>query len=79
MLLNLINSNKFNKILSTIGDYSLELYMTHVGIRKIARGFGIETHRVEIYLLVILGAVATSFVLHKISVPRREILKGKQL
>lgn len=79
MLLNLINSDKFNKILSKIGDYSLELYMTHVGIRKIARGFGVETHRVEIYLLVVLGAVATSFVLHKLSVPKRRKIREMSL
>lgn len=75
IILEVINWTIFNKYMAKVGDYSLELYMTHVGIRKIVKSFGADTYRLSIYLMVIVGAIIASICLHKITTP---LVKGKK-
>ncbi len=75
IILEVINWTTFNKCMAKVGDYSLELYMTHVGIRKIVKSFGADTYKVSIYLMVVAGMIISSICLHKITTP---LIKGKK-
>lgn len=46
------------------GEYSLELYMIHVAIRKAVKGLGYPTYDPPVYMCIIAASVVLSFVLH---------------
>ena len=63
-LLERLHSAKLNKVLTFIGTYSLELYLTHVSIRGVFMLCGIRTHRLIILLSYLLLSAVFSFLLH---------------
>lgn len=64
LVLELLKWNKFYRILSKIGEYSLELYMTHVTVRKVAKFMGYKLYDIRIYSIVILISIVCAVVLH---------------
>ena len=61
------HARMLRKFLRICGTYSLELYMTHVALRWIFKKAGLLTADVRIYLLVILIAVISSVMVHKVT------------
>lgn len=64
-LLNKLKFVKFNSIMRMVGDYSLELYMIHVCLRKIMKEIGIYTFEFSIYFFIIIFSILLSIPLHK--------------
>ena len=64
-ILEKIKLEKLYSGLRKVGGYSLELYMFHVGLRKIFKSFGLETYNIAIYIFLILLSIICSIALHK--------------
>ncbi len=70
--------NAGRRFLRTCGSYSLELYLTHVCCRNLAKTMDIPTNEFWVYLLVILVAVILSLPLHWIGTALSATLKPKK-
>ena len=57
----------FNKIVSKIGEYTLEIYLIHVALRRIFNHFKLYTYRIEYELFMILLTFFFSIIIHEIS------------
>lgn len=57
----------FNRILRFCGNYSLELYMTHVTLRSLMKSAGFDAYRIGQYLIMIAIAVIVSVGLNRLS------------
>ena len=55
------------RILEWLGSYSLELYLTHVAIRRIMIGIGLPTYRVRYYALLMVLSFLLSIVVKKLT------------
>ncbi|MCD7998120.1 MAG: acyltransferase [Clostridiales bacterium] len=62
-----IKSPNTCRFLSKTGEYSLELYLTHVSVRKIFHILGVETYNPLVYVGVILVSIMLSIGLRKIT------------
>ena len=67
-MMNLIHSAKFEKALSFVGMYSLELYITHVGIRELLITLDIHTHRFIILAAYLMLSVVFSYAISLINI-----------
>lgn len=56
-----------HRFLSKAGEYSLELYLTHVSVRKVFHILGVETYNPLVYIGVILVSIILSVGLRKIT------------
>ena len=74
LLLKLIKSVKFKKIVSTFGKSSFELYLTHVAIRGIMKNCGIQTYHLLNYLICIAMSIIFTCVLNSI---RRRLINNE--
>lgn len=63
ILLEAIKSDKFNRSLSAVGAYSLELYIVHVSVRTIMNYNGLYTYKALNYLIVIIVSIIVSLLL----------------
>lgn len=80
LIIDKLKNSKFIKIiidiLSKIGEYTLELYITHVCIRRILNAYGYYTCRIRYYLIVIILSIILSFIIKKSSLlVERKIIK----
>lgn len=66
LILEFLKWEKLYKIISKVGEYSLELYMTHVAIRKVAVILGYKAYKIEIYGAIVLASIVLSIILHAI-------------
>lgn len=57
---------KFNSAMEKVGEYSLELYMIHVCLRKIMKSIGVYTCEFPIYIGIIMISIILSVFLHMI-------------
>lgn len=57
---------KFNSAMEKVGEYSLELYMIHVCLRKIMKSMGVYTCEFPIYIGIIMISIILSVFLHMI-------------
>lgn len=62
-----LKCNFLKKILEWLGSYSLELYLTHVALRRIMLGIGLPTYRVRYYALLMAMSLALSLVVKKLT------------
>ncbi len=62
-----INLKILRNILTWFGNYSLELYLTHVAVRDIMKRLGFETYRIKYFLIVIAISLILSIILKKIT------------
>lgn len=74
-LLEMLNSSKLNRALSFVGSYSLELFMTHVGIRSILLNAGFRTHRIIMFTAYMLLSVMLSVVIRRVSKKTINLIK----
>ena len=57
---------KFNSAMEKVGEYSLELYMIHVCLRKIMKSIGVYTCEFPIYIGIIMISIILSVFWHMI-------------
>ena len=57
---------KFNSAMEKVGEYSLELYMIHVCLRKIMKNIGVYTCELHVYIGIIVISIILSIFLHMI-------------
>lgn len=69
-------SGIMRRVLRLAGDYSLELYLTHVTMRNLMKSIGLHSYDPLQYMVMILIAIAASFAL-KILVEKINELLGK--
>lgn len=62
-----IHCSILKKILEWFGNYSLELYLTHIILRPIMARMGYGTYRIRYECLMIILAIIFSYILKKIS------------
>lgn len=62
-----IKLNGLRKIVEWFGDYSLELYLTHVAIRAIMLWLGFPTYRIRYECLLIVLSIVASVILKKMT------------
>lgn len=54
-------------ILEWFGKYTIELYLTHVIIRKCLKALGLHTYRYSVYAAIVVSSIIISIVLNRIS------------
>ena len=74
-LLEKLRSQKFNQAMTTVGSYSLELFMTHVGVRSILLNCGFKLHRIIYFVSYILLSVVLSLILRLLSQKTLKLIK----
>ena len=52
------------KVLRSVGTLSLELYMTHVTLDNLLRFCGVQTYKLEIYIIIVIFSTIFSILLH---------------
>lgn len=70
--------NKGRLFLRAAGSYSLELYLTHVCCRNLAKAWDIPTNKLWVYLCVIAVSVILSIPLHRMGNWFGQLAKGKK-
>lgn len=65
IIVNKLHWMKFNSAMEKVGEYSLELYMIHVCLRKIMKSIGVYTCEFHIYIGIIIISIILSTFLHK--------------
>lgn len=63
------------RIIVWFGNYSLELYLTHVAIRSFMFHFGLPPYRFRYELLLVLLSIATSIIIKRITNKIAQIIK----
>ena len=63
-LLKVVSVAWLHKFLIWVGSMSLELYLTHVTLRKAMRKMGYQMHEWQVYLVMIGIAFVLSVLLH---------------
>ena len=66
IIVNKLHWQKFNSAMEKVGEYSLELYMIHVCLRKIMKSIGVYTCEFPIYIGIIMISIILSVFLHMI-------------
>ena len=72
IIVNKLHWQKFNSAMEKVGEYSLELYMIHVCLRKIMKSIGVYTCELHVYIGIIVISIILSIFLHMIINRNRE-------
>lgn len=66
IIIDKLHWQKFNSAMEKVGEYSLELYMIHVCLRKIMKNIGVYTCELLVYIGIIVISIILSIFLHMI-------------